>query len=653
MEQRPYSISLVDAVVAIARENLRQSWGVIRSLRSFDWPVQRRLLLVAAAHRFVGVAVLWPFLGWVLRFVLASSGQPAVIDQDIAHFLLSPFGAVAAIAYVAAIVSITALEQSSLLTSLRGQSTGHQLAIRTTLAYSVLHFWPIARASFRVVVTLLLLATPFLFAAGLAGWSMLRPHDINFYLDARPPAFWWASITIGCILILMLAVLLPRLAGLLVTLPLLLFERRPPKRAVAESQSLSRGSRWVIAFVLVLWGLLFSIFFWSYSLLLWQIGRFIVPSFRDSVAVLIPVMGILFFLWAAGTLALSVFQSSVLAQLTLLLYRHLRRLTPAEHGQQTTAPVERDPLQRGRLSRVPTVNGYLVPRIGATVTVLTLVAYSTGFWLMLHLDERSKPALIIAHRGASNQAPQNTLAAFEQAIADGTDMVELDVQETADGQVVVFHDSDFMNLAATDLKIWDATSERLQDIDIGSHFDPAFSTERVPTLREALELCRDRTIVNIELKYYGHDQRLARRVVGLVSEMQMDDQVVYMSLKQKAVKELKRLRPDATVGLLSAVSIGDLTGVDADFFAVSTRIADRRLIRRVHAVDRSIFVWTVDEPAVMLQLIAAGVDGVITNSPGLAGEVVGEWEEMSVAERFLVHVIGRAGFLPPARQQPQ
>ena len=116
-------------------------------------------------------------------------------------------------------------------------------------------------------------------------------------------------------------------------------------------------------------------------------------------------------------------------------------------------------------------------------------------------------------------APENTLAAVEVALAAATDWVEIDVQETADGEVVVLHDSDLKKVAGVDLKIWDATWEDLQEIDVGSFFSPEFSDQRVPKLEEVLALCRGRAGVVIELKYYGHQVRLEERVAEIVDRI--------------------------------------------------------------------------------------------------------------------------------------
>ena len=127
----------------------------------------------------------------------------------------------------------------------------------------------------------------------------------------------------------------------------------------------------------------------------------------------------------------------------------------------------------------------------------------TGYAASLNLDAEDE-VVVIAHRGASKAAPENTLAAFKAAIAQSTDWVELDVQENADGVVIVAHDSDFMRFARNRLKVWNATTEELRHIDIGSWFAPEFSDERTPTLRHALELARGRAGVVIELNQtYG------------------------------------------------------------------------------------------------------------------------------------------------------
>ncbi|NIP85059.1 MAG: glycerophosphodiester phosphodiesterase, partial [Planctomycetales bacterium] len=253
----------------------------------------------------------------------------------------------------------------------------------------------------------------------------------------------------------------------------------------------------------------------------------------------------------------------------------------------------------------------------------------------VRLEDRCQ---VTAHRGASAAAPENTLAAIRQAIADGADWVEIDVQETADGQVVVFHDSDFMKLAGNDLKIWDATLDDLQDIDIGSWFGPQFSHQRVPTLAAVLEECRGKVGVNIELKYYGHDQQLEQRVAEIVEAHDMVSRVVIMSLKMDAVRKMKQLRPDWKVGLLMSVAAGDLRQIDADFLAVNANFVHRRFVRSVQADGKQVLAWTVNDAPTMSVMIGRGINSLITDKPALARSVLEQRAQLSATERVLLEL---------------
>ena len=165
----------------------------------------------------------------------------------------------------------------------------------------------------------------------------------------------------------------------------------------------------------------------------------------------------------------------------------------------------------------------------------------------------------------------------------------------------------------------------------------------MPTLAEALAACKGVSRVDIELKYYGHNQRLEERVVELVEAAGMENQIVTMSLSRDMVAKMKRLRPGWTSGLLSAKAIGDLSGVPADFLAVEKAMATRRFIRAAHRAGKPVYVWTVDDPARMIRMIGLGVDGLITNRPGVAREVLDRYARMSQAERLFMFVMTSLG----------
>ncbi len=294
--------------------------------------------------------------------------------------------------------------------------------------------------------------------------------------------------------------------------------------------------------------------------------------------------------------------------------------------------LEEDESQRGSNLKLFTRSRLIIGSI-----VLGLCATLFGFWSLSSLSLKDE-VQIMAHRGASVAAPENTMAAFQQAIDDGADWIEIDVQETADGEVVVAHDSDFMKLSGNPLKIWDATVDDLANIDVGSWVDPKYSGERVPTLTEVLRLCEDKVGVNIELKYYGHDEQLEQRVVDIVESEQMADQIMVMSLKPEGVAKVKTLRPNWRCGLLMSVYVGQMKNIEADFLAVNSKFATRSFVRRAHESEKEVFVWTVNDAATMSQALNRNVDGILTDRPELAQQVLTERAQMSSVERLLAEL---------------
>jgi glycerophosphoryl diester phosphodiesterase len=267
-----------------------------------------------------------------------------------------------------------------------------------------------------------------------------------------------------------------------------------------------------------------------------------------------------------------------------------------------------------------------------------------GISLAAFLVNRTQdPVLIIAHRGSSSTAPENTLAAFRLAADQHTDFIELDVQESADGQVLVAHDSDLMKVAGKPTKIWEGEAAALRAVDIGSYKDPRFAAERVPTLAEALGVCKGRCRVVVELKSYGHNQQLEQRVIDVVEAAGMQNDCVFMSLDHPMARKLKELRPSWRVGLLVAKSIGDLTKLNADFLAVEARMATPSFVRKVHAAGQDVYIWTVNDPAWMFVALSRGVDGLITDKPDEARRVVERRAQMSTPQRFLASQLIRLG----------
>lgn len=590
--------------------HLRQSW--------------QHIILVHISFTALWLILFSPLIGLVGRLLLSFSGQPALADQDIAYFLLSPFGLAALIFLAALLIGIFALEQAAMMRIAisvmyrRPVSTFDALLFTAARAHKLLLF------ATRLVVRVLVLVLPFLAAAAGIARLLITDYDINYYLTERPSEFWIAATLIGLVLVVMVVLLVNRLLRWALALPLVLFGDVVPSKSFNESIRITQGNRIFMLAILMIWAVLAVLLGVAVIGVIELLGSWAVPKASNSIGLLVVLLGGLTLLWLAGNFLITSFTSGSFAYLLLGFYQ---QVGPGINAQLISNSRDDTTLKALHITR---------KRIAVALVIGVIGAGSTGVWLINGI-QTNDDVVIIAHRGAAGKAPENTLAAIHQAIEDKTDWVEIDVQETADGAVVVIHDSDFMKLAGSNIKVWDATLTQVSDIDIGSWFDPSFSRERVPTLKEVLEAARGKAKVVIELKYYGHDQQLEQRVVDIVEKAGMVNETAIMSLKYEAVKKVRALRPEWTVGLLSATAIGNLTQLDADFLAVSTRLASGGFVRRAHEAGKRVLVWTVNDPVSMSLMISQGMDGLITDEPEMARQVLADRAEMSSVERLLIH----------------
>jgi glycerophosphoryl diester phosphodiesterase len=236
--------------------------------------------------------------------------------------------------------------------------------------------------------------------------------------------------------------------------------------------------------------------------------------------------------------------------------------------------------------------------------------------------EVSRP-LVFAHRGACKVAPENTLRAFQAAIDLGADGVELDVQYSSDGHLVVMHNPSLEATTDGSGRVTSRTLEELRALDAGSWFDPKFAGTRIPTLDEVLELLRGKLLVNVELKALDvTTQSIGADVVAAVRNHNMVDQVVLSTFNPFALRRAKRAGPEIEGALLLAPDLPGWTrwGLTrwysrADALHPELPMVDDTYMAQARKRGLPVRVWTVNEDADMRQMIALGVDAIITDTP--------------------------------------
>ncbi len=592
------------------------------------------ILIVHLVFTALGFAIFTPLLGALSRLLLALSSKEVLADADIIFFLLSPYGLTALVLFAAVLITIVVFEQAAMMLTYIAAKNDIREDIIRVLGYTAGRALIIFRFSVLLIIRLLIIILPFLAAGAVVAWLALTKYDINYYLAHKPPVFYLAALLIGAILLLMAFILIRKLLSWSLTLPLILFGDTIPRQSFAHSAAIVRDHKKLVALMLVGWGVSILILSIVVFGLIQLLTNNIVPLFYGRMTLLLLIIGFLIALLAVANFFITALASGSFAGLLVEMSHHFGVSTSVEEMGASTRPWQLR-MTRGRL-------------IGASIGA-ALVSLLIGVTLVNSIQPIDD-ITVVAHRGAAGRAPENTMAAVQAAIEDEADWVEIDVQETADGEVVVVHDSDFMKLAGVDLKVWDGTLAEIQAIDVGSWFAPEFADQRAPTLIDVLQEAKGKAHVVIELKYYGHDEQLEQRVIDIVEQLNMSEDVAIMSLKYDGVQKVRKLRPEWDTGLLSAQVLGNMGNLDVDFLAVNMAMATPTFIRSNQAAGKRVLVWTVNDKMSMFRMMSLGVDGIITDEPELARQVMAERSELNAVERLLIQAAVMLGKPLPQKE---
>ncbi|MEM7296673.1 MAG: glycerophosphodiester phosphodiesterase family protein [Bacteroidota bacterium] len=250
---------------------------------------------------------------------------------------------------------------------------------------------------------------------------------------------------------------------------------------------------------------------------------------------------------------------------------------------------------------------------------------------------------IIAHKGASGLAPENTMAAFQKALELGVDQIELDVRHTEDEEIIVFHNQRLDGIARDTLgnpvtgDVHDYTLEEIQQFDVGSWFDSQFKNERIPTLKQVLDYIDGQVTVLIEIKHMDHPlyHDFAEKLVEVIlQEKNGEDWIILQSYEPKYLDEVHELDPYVQT---KALIVGEDSAPLLAFY-IETRIhmgrakesnrmkainpqwetLSPRRVFQMHAKGYEVHAYPVNERDDMIKMLNAGVDGIITDFPDRA-----------------------------------
>jgi len=236
---------------------------------------------------------------------------------------------------------------------------------------------------------------------------------------------------------------------------------------------------------------------------------------------------------------------------------------------------------------------------------------------------------VIAHRGFSGAAPENTIAAVRAAIEIQADMVEIDVTLTADGRVVVIHDETLDRTTNGGGLVSDFSLTALQQLDAGSWFAPRFAGERIPTLDAVLDEVEGRILLNVEIKSESVDRGVVPKVASSIRKRGMIDQVVVSSFSPTALEQMHSEAPEIRTAVLYNTkfhkgqdSVEIVTDLGASVFNIKRQRLTKKMMRRCADNDIPVGIYTVNKPARMRRLVKKGIDAIFTDHPDRLLEIL-------------------------------
>jgi glycerophosphoryl diester phosphodiesterase len=596
-------------------EMARSAWHDFRRAR-------RRLFVFAVVFTLFEAWLLVPAIAVGLSAVLSRAGHVGVSNRDVVDYLLTPPGLLYAALMSTTAVALLLVEQAGIMALVAGVDSTGRRPLGQILSSAFRVVLRLGQLAAIAVALLALSIVPFILAAVLMYVILLSQHDINYYWTVRPPAFWIATGLGALLLVAALATTLWLYVRWAFALPLLLFENQFGRAALRASRERVRGVSWRVGIFLLGWVL--------GALLL---GAALEAGFQLLAAALLanageqPTAMILLLLAAQGGLVAGLSYTLIVGH--GLLARRLYLSRTEQLGLHRANGDETDPTTRKPASP------WAIGLAQLSLTVALLVPW--GLWADLRRHSSSLPLVrVTAHRGHSRVAPENTLRAIREAIASGADYAEVDVQQTADGVIVLLHDRDLKRVAGVPKGVGELTYGEVRNLDVGRWFGPTFAGERVPTLAEAIDLCRGRIRMNIDLKFYSPDRRLAPAVARLVRQKDFESDCLATTLEIDALREGKHDNPRLRTGLNVAYALGDVSRLDVEAISVRADFLSEELLRDAHRSGKEVHVWTVNEAREMDRLIQRGVDNIITDDPDLLIRVRDEWASRTEAERLVL-----------------
>ena len=577
----------------------KDTWQIIRQ----NW---KNILLFELLYRGITTSVYMRLVSRGIRLALRAAGYSYLTPANIGNFLIQPVTLLifAAVAFVG--ILILSLETAGLITAFQGSAYYQKLTPLHILWGGLQKLKDeMIKCNWRLLLFLtvqyLLIHLPFIMR------TIVRYKPANFIfqeLKKQPVAVAFLVV----LLIFGILAVIPRS----LTAYGCMIEQKHFHSGVVRSWQMTHKRKWKISSLAM---------FWELAVILLAVAVYAASVCAAALCVV---------RFSRQNLAMAVLLSSADRLETGIIYLASMLATVAVYAALSVAYYQ---YGNRRFHTERWDFGY--PARGSmnrrTMAVILTAVVGVGLFYIYDLvrngSELSEELLIeteiTAHRGSSRTAPENTIPAIEAAVEEMADSVEIDVQMTADGVVVLGHDASLKRVAGVNRSIASMTFEELEKLDVGSWFSSEYAGTRIPSLSEVLELCSQKTSLNIEIKYVGKNSELPEKTAEMVREYGMENQCVITSTNLSYLKRVKEALPEIRTGYIISAAYGNFySSEDVDFISIRSGFVTSALMQNAHEQGKAVYAWTVNTKSELERLTLLGVDGIITDRPVLAREIV-------------------------------
>lgn len=587
-----------------------QFWVGMRRLTAHWKP----LILFEILWKLVTLLVIAPACAGLVQLAIQLAKLKYLTTSNLLQFLRSPWTILLLAVLLLLAALYTLFEIAAVCTCFR-QSRFQK--VRTTLGrmvrsglQSVLHFF---RGGGPFLVLHLLVLIPLMQFSATSGifTAMGIPDFLAYYMTKKEflLPIYVAAIILCCLL------------SVRWVFSSVLFTQNQCsyRSARATSVQLVRGRFWQTFFSVLVWNCCYFAALLVFLCMITVVVLMVIRATGSNDLIMSQAMRILKLLIQIVLWSFSFFATPIcMAHLTALLEK--RCVQMPEVVLPEPVPLSRSAKPFRRSTAVLTACCFTVAALGLNLSyVYSVFTGKANFRLALFQNPT-----VMAHRGLSADAPENTLYAFSDAISVGADFIELDVQQTRDGVLVVMHDSNLKRTTGVNKDIWDVDYADIQNLDAGSWFDPAYANARIPTLEETLQFVDKRAKLNIEIKPTKHgSDTLEQDVAELITRYQYTDACYVTSFSYGSLKKVKEANPEIRTGYLMSVAYGQFYSLKyADAFSLNKVFVTSQVVNAAHQQGKQIFAWTVNSMSEVRSLCNLHVDSIITDDPVMVQNVI-------------------------------